>query len=400
MRTFWTLVGYEYRKIFRRRVTWAALVLAAAFAVFTSQINLLGGYYLDGERVSSNRAQMALDRSCALTLSGRALDNALFGEAAAAYAAIPEDADLYQQTEEYKTVARPYEEVWDRLGFFFYDELRDPRPTWGDDFYAARDAWVADGIADMQASRATKAALLDWNDAITTPWTFRWTTGWRWLLINFEMAGDLAAFLGAVLLAPLFAGEYSRGTDPLLRSCRHGRGRLAAAKLFTGFTVTALLFAFFAALYLLVMGLTYGYDVGDAPLQLLQIGYVYPLTVAQAAVRAVACGLGGALLFAAFLLLASAALRSAFPVVVGATVLLLLPMFFDFDPTSVPLWPLLLFNLLPSRMMKFENIFSPAPYDLFGAVLPQYVVFPAVALVLCLPLAALALRAYRRHQPA
>lgn len=252
----------------------------------------------------------------------------------------------------------------------------------------------------MQASRATKAALLDWNDAITTPWTFRWTTGWRWLLINFEMAGDLAAFLGAVLLAPLFAGEYSRGTDPLLRSCRHGRGRLAAAKLLTGFTVTALLFAFFAALYLQVMGLTYGYDVGDAPLQLLQIGYVYPLTVAQAAVRAVACGLGGALLFAAFLLLASAALRSAFPVVVGATVLLLLPMFFDFDPTSVPLWPLLLFNLLPGRMMKFENIFSPAPYDLFGAVLPQYVVFPAVALVLCLPLAALALRAYRRHQPA
>ena len=57
MRMFWTLVGYEYRKIFRRRVTWAALVLAAAFAVITSQINLLGGYYLDGERVSSNPAR-------------------------------------------------------------------------------------------------------------------------------------------------------------------------------------------------------------------------------------------------------------------------------------------------------------------------------------------------------
>ena len=30
MRTFWTLVGYEYRKIFRRRVTLAALVLAGS----------------------------------------------------------------------------------------------------------------------------------------------------------------------------------------------------------------------------------------------------------------------------------------------------------------------------------------------------------------------------------
>lgn len=399
MRAFWTLAGYEYRKIFRRRATWAALGLALVFVIVTSQLTLLGGYYLDGQRVSSNREQMQLDRTYARALSGRPMDNTLFGEAAAAYAAIPADAELYQQTEEYRTVARPYEAVWDTLGFFFYDELRDPRPAWGDDFYAARDAWVADGVANLQASAATKTALLAWNAGTGTPWTFRWTTGWRQLLINLEMAGDLAAFLGAVWLAPLFAGEYSRGTDPLLRSSRHGRGKLAAAKLFTGFTVTALLFVFFVALYILVMALTYGFDVGDAPLQLLQIGYVYPLTLLQAAGWGLLCSLGGAVLFAALLLLASAAMRSAFPVVVGATVFLLVPMFFDLDPTSLPLWQLLAFNLLPSRMMKFENIFSPAPYDFFGTVLPQYFVFPAVALALTLPLAALALRAYRRHQP-
>lgn len=398
MRTFWTLVGYEYRKIFRRRATWAALALGLLFLIAMSQISLLGGYYLDGEWVSSNRAQMQIDRGYELALSGRLLDNALFGEAAAAYAAIPADAAPYQATEEYNEIARPYEAVWERLTYFFPEELREPRAAWGDDFYAARRAWVADGIADMQASEATKAALLAWDDAVATPWVFRWAVGWRWFLSNLDESGAVAAFIGAVLLAPLFAGEYSRGTDVLLRCSRHGRARLAAAKLFTGFSVMVLLFALFATALGADMALTYGYDVGGAPLQLLQVGYVYPLTVAQAAVRAVACGLGGALLFAACILAASAVLRSAFPVVVGATVLLLVPMMLDLDPTSTPLWSLLAFNLLPSRMMKFENIFSPAPYDFFGMVLPQYVVFPIAAILFCLPLAALAMRAYRRHQ--
>ena len=42
MSTFWTLVGYEYRKIFRRRATWAALALGLVFLVVTSQISLFG----------------------------------------------------------------------------------------------------------------------------------------------------------------------------------------------------------------------------------------------------------------------------------------------------------------------------------------------------------------------
>ena len=68
--------------------------------------------------------------------------------------------------------------------------------------------------------------------------------------------------------------------------------------------------------------------------------------------------------------------------------------FWDYFSSPV----LLALNLLPSRMMKFENIFCPAPYDFFGTVLPQYVVFPAAAILFSLPLAALAMRAYRRHQ--
>ena len=289
--------------------------------------------------------------------------------------------------------------MWETLGFFFSsEELRAETTGWGQAFYSQRKAWMAERIGAIQASEATRAALLRWDSQVTQPWTYRFTQGWSGFFTYLEMIGFLVMFLSAVLLAPLFAGEYARGTDPLLRTCRHGVGKLGTAKLATGLGVTLGLYVLFGTATAAVMALTYGVEAGDAPLQLLQIGFAYPLTLGQAAAWGLVCVLGGCLLMTALLLLASAALRSAFPVVVGATVLLLVPMMFDLNPTSAPLWPLLALNLLPSRMMKFENIFCPAPYDFFGTVLPQYVVFPAAAILFSLPLAALAMRAYRRHQ--
>src|SRR5699024_3131272 len=82
MRTFWTLVGYEYRKIFRRRATWAALALGLVFLVVTSQISLFGGYYLDGEFVVTNRQRLSADRAFDASLRGGALVGALFDTAA------------------------------------------------------------------------------------------------------------------------------------------------------------------------------------------------------------------------------------------------------------------------------------------------------------------------------
>ena len=79
-----------------------------------------------------NRQRLAADRAFAAALSGRPLDDALFDTAAAAFAAIPADAPLYQATVEYNEIARPYEPVWETLGFFFSsEELRAETTGWG-----------------------------------------------------------------------------------------------------------------------------------------------------------------------------------------------------------------------------------------------------------------------------
>ena len=102
MRQFWTIVGFEYRKILRRRSTWIALAAVLIFALLNSQLYLMGGSYINGEYLESNRKAMEKDRGYALALSGRAMDGELLTEAARAYQVIPQDAELYQATQEYQ----------------------------------------------------------------------------------------------------------------------------------------------------------------------------------------------------------------------------------------------------------------------------------------------------------
>ena len=399
MRQFWTIVGFEYRKILGRRSTWAALTAVLIFALLNSQLYLMGGSYINGEYLESNRQAMEKDRGYALALSGRPMDGELLTEAARAYQAIPQDAELYQATQEYQQTARPYEPIWLMMSnFYTEEEVLAMTPDLAAEFYARRSALVAKDIAEMSAGDATKAALLAWDAQIKTPWTYRSTAGYETFLTALEFVGFLAAFAGAVCLAPLFAGEYSRGTDPILRSARHGRGLLAWAKLLAGTTVQLALFGLTAGASWLSFLFSYGFDNGDAPLQMMAWRYNYPLTLLQCTFLCVLCVMAASLMQAALTMLLSARLKTPFAVVIVVTVLMLAPMMFDLPKR--PLWPLLLYNLLPVRMMKFSNIFSPAPYELPGAVVPQYVVFPAFALLAALALVFLAARCYRRRQVA
>ena len=118
--------------------------------------------------------------------------------------------------------------------------------------------------------------------------------------------------------------------------------------------------------------------------------YNYPLTLLQCTFLCVLCVMAASLMQAALTMLLSARLKTPFAVGhrrhgadAGAD---------EFDLPKRPLWPLLLYNLLPVRMMKFSTFSALRPTSLPGAVVPQYVVFPAFALLAALALVFLAAR--------
>ena len=85
MHNFFDLVGYEYKKILKRKSVWVMLVLGVLIAVVTCAGVLIGDYYEDGIAFESQYEGMIKDRTYARKLAGRLLDKDLLIEAAEGY---------------------------------------------------------------------------------------------------------------------------------------------------------------------------------------------------------------------------------------------------------------------------------------------------------------------------
>lgn len=66
MHSFFDLVGYEYKKILKRKSVWVMLVLDVLIAVVTCGGVLIGDLYEDGVAFESQYEGMVKDRSYAI----------------------------------------------------------------------------------------------------------------------------------------------------------------------------------------------------------------------------------------------------------------------------------------------------------------------------------------------
>ncbi len=79
------------------------------------------------------------------------------------------------------------------------------------------------------------------------------------------------AVLLTICLSPMFAEEYSLGTDVLLLTSRNGRREVAAAKLIAGLSFSAVSSALFYGLFLAGQILIYGAGDVSAAVQTLSV---------------------------------------------------------------------------------------------------------------------------------
>lgn len=285
MKHFMSLVCFEYRKIWNKKSAVLTLALVLFFSIISVWGTLLGNAYIDGEIYESNYEGMIKDREYARAITGRALDSALLLEAAAAYASIPEDANVYQSTEEFKKNARHYSAIYviarqvyrNSSKQFGPQEFGKLTPLQAEQFYEARRETVEQIIDSTQMSSKAKNYLL-----------------------------EQAVFI-------------------------HG------------------LCVFFACLFT-----------------------------------------------AAVTMVLSAKLRSPFGVIILVSILLFLPLIIRM-PVQ-PLLPYQLCQLLPSNMMEFESIIDILQYEIFGLVIPPYIMMPAFAIVCAAALTPFTFRAFKKHQ--
>lgn len=404
MKEFWTLVSFEYRKILGKRSVKIALLLTLFLSVFSIWGTLMGSYYIEGELFESNAEAMKKDRAYARELSGRILDDKLLMEAADAYQTIPDSAAVYQSTEEYQKNARKYSSIYS-LARQVYDtpnvrfgapEMGTLDPARAEQFYEIRELCMTKQIENAPISENAKEVMMQYSAEVKEPWIFSYSDGYTRFMTIIATSGVMAAFVMVICLAPLFAGEYSNHTDQLLLSARYGKGKLIKAKFFTGFSMTGIVTLLITLQSYVQSILTFGFDGGNANVQIYDALFPYPLTLKQAALLQSICVFFACMCMSALTMFFSSRMKSAFGVIILSVLLLCVPMFVKVS--AYPLLGYLLFHLMPANMMQYDYIFSMIPYEIAGVVIPPYVMMPVAALCLCIILIPFAYRGFKHHQ--
>lgn len=404
MKEFWALVSFEYRKILGKRSVKIALLLTLFLSVFSIWGTLMGSYYIEGELFESNAEAMKKDRAYARELSGRILDDKLLMEAADAYQTIPDSAAVYQSTEEYQKNARKYSSIYS-LARQVYDtpnvrfgapEMGTLDPARAEQFYEIRELCMTKQIENAPISENAKEVMMQYSAEVKEPWIFSYSDGYTRFMTIMATSGVMAAFVMAICLAPLFAGEYSNHTDQLLLSARYGKGKLIKAKFFTGFSMTGIVTLLITLQSYVQSMLTFGFDGGNANVQIYDALFPYPLTLKQAALLQSICVFFACMCMSALTMFFSSRMKSAFGVIILSVLLLCVPMFVKVS--AYPLLGYLLFHLMPANMMQYDYIFSMIPYEIAGVVIPPYVMMPVAALCLCIILIPFAYRGFKHHQ--
>lgn len=404
MNGFWNLVSFEYKKILRKRSVQITLLLAVLVTALSVVGTLSGEYYVNGEPFESNYSAMVKDRAYARALAGRKLDEALIMEAVKAYAEIPESENKYQDTEEYQTIARPYSGIYSTIRSIFntnskrfnMEDFQVLTSEQADGFYARRRDQQELLIGETNMNTKAKEQILALDTQIKTPFTFAYTDGYTRFFVLFNTLGLTAAFIMAICIAPLFSGEYTSGADQLILSAKHGKNKLITAKLFTGFSLAAVICLVLTTMSYCLSMVIFGADGGDAPLQLYTVLSPYPLTIGQTALLLEICAFFACLMTAAITMLLSAKMKSPFSVIILISVLLIVPMLGSISETNIILFNL--FHLLPTQMMSFSSAMESIQYEIFGLVIKPYVFLPLFAATLSSLLTPFAYRSFKNHQ--
>ena len=423
MRNFGTLYRFELKKLFQRKMLWAALVILTAVSTFLPAMDVMGTMYISGEAtgreplVCSDYDLIQCQRSDPAGLDGRPFDTDLIRETIRQMGVVDETDRVVSSGEDGQgnqvTVRRvmgsapmdwslegyvtrlEYTSLWDALRLNVANEDLNESLTL--ETYQAGVDTIRDNYYDLMG-----LSQRDWwaaqREKLPSPLILNGYPSGGWARIEQQAytVDILILLFATVALAGLFPMERQRRTDALARCARFGGTPLYWAKILAGLTVSfcgaAIMLGTLAGTSLLLLGPE---DGPTAVQQHLNILYDEPMTVRRLAL--IACGLylAAGVLYGAFVMAVSlitkggtAAMGVCFGVLLASIMIPSLPP--KWGPVS-QIW-----SLLPS-IIGVKGYTDPRLVRL-GGYLTCYQAAPLLWLVLTLALAGLGL-AIRRRTP-
>lgn len=413
MRELFSLTGYEYKKICKRKSTWIAMGIVLALTLFSGYGTILGDYFIDGEKIGSHYDIMKKETAYLKEMEGQKLDEAFFQQAQETFAQADE---LWGDAEEDLAISDhgyEYEDIINRgkeyyLNYYLpYEQMigicadmkLDITQTDETSFYGAREELLKTTYEGEGLSQGEIEAHMKENEKIKVPFSYGNMRGFaRYFALQYT-TGISLAFAVAICIAPLFAGEYTAKVDQLLLSARYGKNKVIQAKLLTGFSFAGSSALVMFGISILEIGMIYGLSGWRLPVQICGNGFYLslPVNMLQMLGISAGCGIMAVLMVAGVVMFCSAKMKSPFGVIIIAFLFIFIPMAV-INIVVEHRFLYMLFNAMPVNMMHSWAAVADQMFHIGNGYYYFYQVVPVVYLCAMLLLSAWAYCSFKKHQ--
>ena len=414
MKHFFTLVKYEYIKIFTNTMNRNVLIISVVALLMIGFSNTLasGEYYHEVTGQGTGLEALNLDKAVVKQHTGE-MDTALLKETIiTAQVALKEEENFVLNTrgnlrlkpQIHITSVLPYSNI-----YYFLNGVYDGRlPVEGiekpiekiplgdmDDFYQTYTVYLAEHINTnpylTQVEKEKHSAMIK---EIKTPFYNDYMDGWKEVLKQFEILGVITLLFVGIVSANIFTQEYVCKTDAVALSSKHGKHGFILAKFVAGITTAAGASILFSLLLAIPLYL-HGFDGGNVPIQLIYPYSTYPITVAQAVVGCCLLFVAVSACFASFGMLVSAMCKKSFASIVIVLLVISLPMYIPLVDNRILLG---IRSLLPAIIFQFNTEFSQYFYTFGKLSFTPYVFYWMASMVGIMVFLLLAYHTFKHHQ--
>lgn len=290
---FYTLYGYELKKICKRKMVWITMVVVILLAFFTgcADIFSIRSVYHGEESITMTGLEyQRYKKENKMKLNGKAIDDTLLNEVREAYQRIhmisydeQEDGtgnvgsymmvrgsfdgdeekmkELAQKREEYEVI---YHYITDSTGNYEAVHWIDEKGL-----YQARLAHLVEKWNEQGLSQMEKEYWIKKENELVKPFVYQYAEGWERVIGAMYSLCFMMGITIAVCLANVFSEEHVRKTDQLILSSRYGKKSCFFAKIAAGVTFGVVSGGISFLVTTITILMLYGAEGKDAAIQIL-----------------------------------------------------------------------------------------------------------------------------------
>ena len=399
MRNLQTLYRFELKKMLSRKIVWITIGVMVILIGLSVCGQLMGGYYVGGEKLDSVYNIFLKGRETEKELTGRVIDQQLLDETWDAYGKIPADRNYYNGTEEFWEYAFPYSAIFGFVRNISNMNIADAM-AWDAnevELYSMRQDMLENSWNIFYLTEGEKEYWRRQELFVETPIEYAYKEGW-WMLLNYGLytVGLMAQLTVAVCLSNVFTVEQTRRTDQLILCSRYGKGTLYLAKMFAGISFSAgVSLLYTLAIFTLTMAI-YGGDGFSAAIQLIFPDCSAPLSVGGVVLISYGLVFAASILTGVFTMVLSEILRNGIGTLAVIGGITILTMFITIPVqyrVLAQIW-----SYLPCVLAYTQNILDYRLIPFFGTYLTNIQFVPILYVVTGGILSVTGLKIYQRYQ--